>query len=186
VTLSLRPLSLTELQIALAIDPHDEQLQELKVFSSLPEFISNAGGPLLQILPNNTVIPVHASLKDFLFHAGAVDAVLQPHFPVAMPKKLAQSDLAITCLTYLSFNTFTERYHTESLHYGQILEYAACNWYHHAIGADDTEAVFSLVIKFLPSMQGFQWLEGLQELFGKSAEDILVIQSEIRSWALAY
>jgi len=39
------------------------------------------------------------------------------------------------------------------------------------------------VNKFLRSPQGFDWLDGLLSYFGRSVEDLLVIQAQLSQWA---
>ena len=183
LTTSLRPLTVRELQLAIAIEPFKQSLDEMRLLLSPSESIAGLGGPLVQIRDDDTVVLVHQSLREYLLSSQA--PVLRISSQIAIPISPTEGNSLVTsiCLTYLSFPCFNSTYNSESTTQHSLLQYAACHWYLHAVQTGKRLSMFRSVANFLYSRQGFNWLDGLQHVFHKSIGELLVIQSKIRQWA---
>jgi hypothetical protein len=63
--MSLRPLSVKELQMALAIEPFDQTVEGMRLL------LSPSGDPLVRIRNDGTVVLVHQFLKEYLLSSQA-------------------------------------------------------------------------------------------------------------------
>ena len=186
LSMAVRPLNLRELQLAIAIEPSDLFLEEIKLLSSPSESITKIRGFLIRILSDDTVVLVHQSLTDYLLskHAPELEASRKIRLPI-IPTE-ANSLVTSTCLTYLSFDCFNTAYSPKADSNYPFLQYAACDWYLHVVRTGKRISLFRSVAQFLYSEQGFNWLYGLQKLFKKSVGELLVIQSSVCQWAEQY
>ncbi|KAF8421774.1 hypothetical protein EV426DRAFT_188073 [Tirmania nivea] len=118
--LAYRPLKLTELQHALAVEKDDIQF-EVDNIPSRKIILDSCFGLVLIDEETMTVRFVHYSLKEYFQLQGSV------HFPDGY------SNIAETCLIYLNFPKIREhcKYShelTKKFKDFPFLEYAACNW----------------------------------------------------------
>ena len=183
ITITTRPLKVAELVTALAVEPTDTKLEKSKMILDPKESILKMGAPLIQILPDNSVILVHQSLVDYLCSHQAPKFSASSRITIPIHTINANEHLATTCISYLSFDHFTNSCGSQDQETLELLDYAATSWFQHAIRAGEIPEIFEDVNKFLRSPQGFEWLDGLLTYFGRSVEDLLVSQAQLSQWA---
>ncbi|KAI9770937.1 MAG: hypothetical protein M1840_002641 [Geoglossum simile] len=141
ISFALRPLTLKELQHALAVEPDETDLDE----ENLPdeELLTSVCAGLVTVDQESDIIRlVHYTTQEYF------ERIRTTRFPDA------QTIIATTCLLYISFNAFAggacrsnEEMKTRLRKY-PLLVYAANHWDDHARG-DPEEAIKDLVINFL-------------------------------------
>jgi ankyrin repeat protein len=139
-----RPLSPTELRHALAIREGDREFKT-KYLPSLGEVISLCAGLVTLNDKSNVVQLVHYTAQQYF-----EDRQHQPKWIRA-----ASTDIATTCITYLSFDTFEagfcptdEEFETRLQQY-PLYDYSARNWGYHACVASIEEE--QLILNLLKS-----------------------------------
>ncbi|KAJ4261628.1 hypothetical protein NW762_007061 [Fusarium torreyae] len=135
VTHATRPLRLLELADMFNAVIESRRLTSLKENKDL---VRAACGPLLEILPDETVSVVHHSLTEFLI--GSSRTVKHPVFPI-LASSPTHYDLALVCLGYLcsgwlhdervTLRNLTQDRSRINLHF-PFAEYAIDNWHVHA------------------------------------------------------
>ncbi|KAF8535317.1 hypothetical protein BDD12DRAFT_893306 [Trichophaea hybrida] len=146
--------------------------------------IMNGVAPLITLLPNNTIQPVHASLKDFLltpghdFHPECNGFFFQPtelHGPVAN-----------ALLSYVSFPCFGEYLLGSPIQIHSkypLLEYSSRHLVWHITKVDEHSSECAEQLStFLCSTQGWRWLERMETLYGVSIGHQQVIQAHLKRW----
>ncbi|KAF2733336.1 ankyrin [Polyplosphaeria fusca] len=181
VTHATRPLRLLEIAEMINITYYNEADQDRRTTKDL---IRVACGPLLEILPDETVSVIHHSLTEYL--KGSTKATGAPRYSILLPGSTNQS-LAIACLEYMkavwadqpnpkqtkganSANNIrrihdlreTSKLKARLKH--PFLEYAAKNWSVHAarsaFSGDAQSDLTAAIIKFLEEDFRFQaWFE---------------------------
>ena len=125
---ALRPLTVQELQHALAVEPETSELDE----GDIPDkelLTSLCAGLVVTDRRSNIIRLAHYTAQVYFERTG-VD-----WFPEA------QNDIAMTCLHYLSFDAFLDGYCSSSeifearLNQNPLFDYAARNWGHFARGS---------------------------------------------------
>jgi ankyrin repeat protein len=98
VTWAIRPLTLEELAVAIAIRPGKTSMSAMEdeMETNLRRVLTLFFGPMLKIESDDTVHLVHQSAKDFL-----IDGNFLPAFRLSPME--SNMNLALSCLTYLSF-----------------------------------------------------------------------------------
>jgi hypothetical protein len=98
VTWAIRPLTLEELAVAIAIRPGKTSMSAIEdeMETNLRRVLTLFFGPMLKIEPDDTVHLVHQSAKDFL-----IEGNFLPAFHLSPME--CNIKLALSCLTYLSF-----------------------------------------------------------------------------------
>jgi hypothetical protein len=141
ITHAFKPLTITEVQHALAVGPGDVNFDE----DALPDqdiLVSVCAGLVTIDQESNIIRLVHYTTQEYF------ERICTTRFPYA------QSRIATTCLLYISFDAFAEGYCRSyqemeaRLHKYPLLEYAAQHWGDHARG-DPEEAIEELCLKFL-------------------------------------
>lgn len=137
---AVRPLGTRELQQALAVEPGDVRFDE----DGVPDIglvISVCAG-IVEIRENNTMGLVHYTAQEYL-ERRSVD-----FFPGA------QTEIARTCLTYISFDEFSQgpspnddAFH-DRMEACPLLQYASRYWVHHARDNPEVE-IRALALAFL-------------------------------------
>jgi len=135
-----RPLSLAEIQHAIAVEPTTTSLSKRDF---IPEdiLISVCAGIVIVEKESNIIQLVHHTAHEYFLKKRTV------HFPDA------ERDIANACLTYLSFDSLTDQ-HPKTvddvnplLEENALLDYAAWNWADHAREVSDS--VMEAALKFL-------------------------------------
>jgi NACHT domain len=153
VTYAREPLSLRELETALAVRPEEncrciKDTEEYK--TQLTERSVNESAGLLLEVVDGKVYLIHQSVKDFFLKADNPLAA-----SVFLHKEKPDTFLARTCIRYLDFNDFesaplfnniwsqgySERREIISQH--PFLEYASRRWYSHVRSDDDASLLSS-------------------------------------------
>ncbi|KAI9767661.1 MAG: hypothetical protein M1840_005532 [Geoglossum simile] len=140
ISYALKPLTLKELQHALAVEPGEPALDE----DNLPdeELLTSVCAGLVTIDRESNIIRlVHYTTQEYFERIRAI------RFPDA------QTSIAKTCLAYISFDAFAEgpcvtNQEIEArMHEHPLLEYAARHWGDHALGEPDE--IVELALEFL-------------------------------------
>lgn len=150
VTHAFRPLRLLELADLIKTTVSDKGQLTLKANKDL---VRTACGPLLEILPDETISVVHHSLTEFLI--GATRSEGQTLFPV-LQRESTHCELAVACLTYmtqgcLEGDDIERRFYNDPVVLQQrclqfpFSRYAATNWYRHAASCDERNALDHLL-----------------------------------------
>jgi ankyrin repeat protein len=138
---ALRPLTVQELQHALAVEPETSELDE----GDIPDkelLTSLCAGLVVTDQKSNIIRFAHYTAQEYFERTGV------NWFPEA------QKDIAITCLHYLSFDAFLDGYCSSDemfearLNQNPLFDYAARNWGHFALGNAE-RSVQDLAFKFL-------------------------------------
>jgi len=148
VVWAVRPLTLQELTIAIAIRPEDTSMSSLgdEMESDLSKVLRLLFGGMINIRGGEVHL-VHQSAKDFLRPAGLTGGSSHGHpgFLSCLRTTESNLQLAVSCLTYLSFDEFEvgpvdARYGWDSLETrlqkSRFLAYAATNWSEHMTQID--------------------------------------------------
>jgi tetratricopeptide (TPR) repeat protein len=176
VTTAVRPMTLTELSIALAIELDTTSLDDGEIILKLESDIRDLCGPMLRISGDGIVQVVHMSVRDMLH---------RPTQPVNWPK-LSQADqkylvgftteiehahLASACITYLAFEVFRDHEImnralrppeelTSVAKEHLMLEYATSHWiYHICASANAGTKLLNRVLEFLQSDNAYIWIQ---------------------------
>ncbi|KIX98300.1 uncharacterized protein Z520_05601 [Fonsecaea multimorphosa CBS 102226] len=141
ISYSLRPLTVMELQHALAVEPGDDDLDEDGLYE--PELMVSVCAGLVTVDEESHQIRlVHYTTQSYF------ERTRITRFPEAL------STMAKACLTYLSFRLFAEKYCSETsevetrLSHYPFLRYAASYWEHHVRDGMD-EDIHQLALRYL-------------------------------------
>lgn len=143
ISFAVRPLMLTELCEALAVEPETRELDD----SNMPdeELLTSVCAGLVVIDKNTEVVRlVHYSAQEYF------KRIRSKKFPTA------QMDIARTCLTYLLFDDFKEGPTLDEheavarIRKHDLLYYAGTNWGRHARGPPE-QTLQELALRFLAS-----------------------------------
>ena len=127
ITCAKRPLTTSELRHALAVKPDDSELDEDNL-RDIEHMVSVCAG-LVTVDESSIIRLVHYTTQEY-FERTQRDWLSS-----------AESDIATTCVTYLSFRVFksgfcrTDKEFEERLRSNRLYDYAACNWGYHAYKA---------------------------------------------------
>jgi Ankyrin repeats (3 copies)/Tetratricopeptide repeat/Ankyrin repeats (many copies) len=141
ITYSLRPLTVTELQHAIAVELNDNAIDEEALLDETL-MVSVCAGLVAIDQESNVIRLVHYTTEEY-FGRKRMDL-----FPTG------QDSIVSTCLTYLSFDAFkagysySDRQMDTRLDRNPFLQYAATYWGIHAIGEPEL-TVKSQILKFL-------------------------------------
>ena len=142
ITYAKRPLTTTEICCALAVDPGDADLDRENV-PDIDDLVTVCAG-LVVVDPESGIIRlVHYTTQDYLERIGTE---WNPD---------AQLNIARTCLTYLSFDTFksggcsSAEDFEERLRQNEFLNYAAKHWGEHTVTVQDDLNIREMASSFL-------------------------------------
>jgi hypothetical protein len=141
VSYSLKPLTVKELQHALAVEPDSKAIDEEALLDETI-MVSVCAGIVTIDQESNIIRLVHYTTEEY-FHRKRLD-----RFPTG------QTDIARTCLTYLSFDVFKVGYASSDeqmdarLEEYPLLQYVAQYWGVHAASGAELD-VQSQVLEFL-------------------------------------
>ncbi|KXX76597.1 Ubiquitin-conjugating enzyme E2 4 [Madurella mycetomatis] len=142
ITCATRPLQTTEFQHALAVEIGERQFDEENM-PQLDQIISVCSGLVTIDKQSNVVRLIHYTAQEYLSQTKG------SWFPAA------EAEICITCVTYLSYDVFSQDSDAEDRDFEQLLQsypfsvYAACNWATHARNSDDS------AVKTAPVVIGF-------------------------------
>lgn len=141
ISYAQRPLTVVELCHAVAIEPGSEQVDKDGIYD-IDDIISVCAG-LLTIENSSVVRLVHYTTQEYL------ERVRQDWNPTA------EEDIAIACLTYVSFSAFktgscdSDGALTARVAQNPFLEYSAGHWYKHVKPVEQVQLVSNLAFDFL-------------------------------------
>lgn len=130
-TSSQRPMKISELDVALAVNPGDATL-DMECRMLMPEAdILQACGPLVEIIGGSVLQVVHLSVKEFLTRpktswSNEDEAIKE----LLIDPPAANTEIAQTCISYLSFNDFMPPFN-QSRFSDEFLTYATIFWIQH-------------------------------------------------------
>ena len=139
ITCAKRPLTTLELQHALAVKSGDHQLDKENV-REIEDMVSVCAGLVTVDEESSIIRLVHYTTQEYF------DRTREKWFPNA------ETHIAITCVTYLSFKEFesgtcpNNKEFEERLQSHRLYDYASHNWGHHA---RVTRMLIPAVIDFL-------------------------------------
>ncbi|CAG8269634.1 unnamed protein product [Penicillium nalgiovense] len=171
VTHATRPLRILEIaEIAKGVQgpTTDRSLKETK------DLVRAACGPLLEILPDETVSVVHHSFTEFLKGFTRSNESAVATYPILQPGSTNRC-LAIACLDYLRSGCLVDQQMKESADIWDLrrrddgqrelklrfpfVEYAAYNWYIHirraVLAGEDMELVYTMLDNFFAERRMF-------------------------------
>jgi Ankyrin repeats (3 copies) len=125
ITYAKRPLTTSELEHALAVEPKESQLDKENL-CRVEDMVSVCAGLVTVDEESNIVRLVHYTTQEYF------ERTQGQWFPKA------ESEITIICVTYLSFNEFQsgicedDREFEQRLQINKLYDYAAHNWGHHA------------------------------------------------------
>jgi hypothetical protein len=128
ITCAKRPLTTSELEHALAVEPEESQLDEENL-CRVEDMVSVCAGLVTVDQESGIIRLVHYTTQEYF------ERTQSQWFPQA------ESKITITCITYLSFNVFesglcqTRDEFEKRLQLYKLYDYASNNWGHHARGA---------------------------------------------------
>jgi Ankyrin repeats (3 copies) len=141
ISFASRPLTVTELQHALAVEPKDTEFDEDSMLDE-DVLVSVCSGLVVIDQESNVIRLVHYTTKEYF------ERVRMAQFPCA------QTNIAMTCLTYISFDAFAKGYCLNDrdmnarLREYPFLNYAAKYWGDHAREGPE-EVIKELALEFL-------------------------------------
>ncbi|RDW56366.1 hypothetical protein BP5796_13241 [Coleophoma crateriformis] len=150
---SVNPLSWPELQIALAIDPKDEEFDDSKTpFKSV---VLRLCSPLIEYSAEEDVFrPIHLSLCEFFLdpNLNAPKDEQSPSFARKFypSKKEAHTLITISCLTYLSLPSIADVVTHDKISC-PFVGYATSNWCYHLLQSEPSPDLQEQLIRFLSS-----------------------------------
>ncbi|CZR59486.1 uncharacterized protein PAC_09378 [Phialocephala subalpina] len=158
-----RPLKIRELQHALAVRPGKFLAAELGKYEP-PEqgLVDDCEGLVLINRQSETMTLAHPTIRDYLNSAGP-----------GIFKDDPEVEIARTCLTYLSYDVFSEGPCTHDIHFSArlgkypLLEYAAHHWGDHARGEPELklhESILTFFLKGLNLLSSVQAGDGTKHL----------------------
>lgn len=144
IAFAIRPLTVAEIQTALAIEFNDKDLDE-QAYPDINFLVSACAGIVTIDQESQLIRFVHNSFQDYF-----VRKVQTTKF------SNAQADITRTCLTYLLFETFEQGYcqsdddMEKRLARYPLLRYAAGQWGFHARGElEHVKSIQDLIVRFL-------------------------------------
>ncbi|KAK6525247.1 hypothetical protein TWF694_005393 [Orbilia ellipsospora] len=191
VTHAIRPLRLLELAELVRFVHYRELPQESDAaheeksreptpdLRSMKNIVRSACGPLLEILPDETVSVVHHSFTEFLNGSTRTDSSDYPVLELGS----THSDLALHCLSYLEscledpqYSEIFETYHSDRLSLlPPFTKYATQFWHIHVrkseLAAYNQSKIHSALDDFLDRTAGSRW-NGLTDISGVSASSL--------------
>ncbi|KAK6504786.1 hypothetical protein TWF481_006725 [Arthrobotrys musiformis] len=174
VTHATRPIRLLEMADIVNTIQYGEEKRDLKAIKSL---VRSACGPLLEILPDETVSVIHHSFTEFLNDSNRESS----SYPVLEPASTHNS-LALICLSYLKSclnepqidKVITSNHNERSHLLPPFAQYAIRNWHIHARkaalaspGYDKTDIHNAIDDFFSDNLTSSNWIKlstlGIQE-----------------------
>ncbi|KAF3925695.1 Tankyrase-2 [Arthrobotrys entomopaga] len=166
VTHAIRPLRLIELAELVSFVHYRDQ-EDQPDLGSMKNLIRSACGPLLEILPDETVIVVHHSFTEFLNGSTRSNASDYPVLQLGS----THNDLALHCLSYLNYcledpqhSKILDSYRSNKLGMLPLFtKYATQFWHIHiqksALAAHSQSKIHSALDDFLGRTAGSRWVE---------------------------
>lgn len=155
---AVRPLSTSELAVALALRSHHRVVTDIDVAFSIPQFIKRSCPNLVQIDDSGFVSLVHQSFKDFLIRSDQAELPASTTFPLfRVDVEAAHAEALTSCFNYLCLEevcALSERWPKDDVLNDStkvkfcFLAYTALEWKPHfrlASGSDDVWLAFKRV-----------------------------------------
>ena len=176
IACALRPLSVSELVDALAIEIDSDRLDPDDRIINPSRMIANCCGSLIEIEKDKDIVRVaHASVQDFLISSLYTK---EPYSALMVDPQDAHCMIARSCITYLSFGSLTYVAAGEDLnaalakfeqHFKRngFLEYVSLHWWEHIERAGFDIDLCQTLLRFLRSeCHMVHWLQIFHRLRG--------------------
>ena len=188
IACAMEPLSIPELEHALAITFDEESFNPRRRIRRTQDFVMETCGPLVEISKNDQHVRMaHASVKDFLLSKNTLAAQrnLKRQLATVLDYLVDETDahtrVARCCLTYLCYpssryvdvNSDPKQSHAnlqERLDTDVVLEYATINWWRHILRIPELSSGLDKTLgNFLTSEESaVYWLQMFHKLRGDS------------------
>jgi hypothetical protein len=168
LTFDIVSLSPEEVQEAIAIEPHTSQIDDESRLIS-PQDIVDLCGSLITISDDGSVTLAHLSVKEYLL-SDSIRKGRASNFALADDQ--ANADMAVSCLTYLSFKEFasgpvaSSMLFEERLRRYPLLEYAALAWPEHVRHAGQPSELNERIYQFFSPASRNHFMSWIQVLNG--------------------
>ncbi|KAL3458449.1 hypothetical protein BJX64DRAFT_279867 [Aspergillus heterothallicus] len=182
VVAARRPLNVSELCYALAIEVGEEELDEDNIPGIQTKF---EGG---------TVWLVHSTAAKYLLQPSNKASVPEDTRRYFIDEAQAHTLMAKKCISYLSLLAFRDRISKsqtltritlEEVTSFPLLEYAALNWWRHVVNSsiseDSAKNVIDLMLNLAKPTQGLSWLETSITL-PNSVEHLQMVSRQVGAW----
>jgi len=162
------PLSLPELYEAIAIEKGLSGIDEASLLSS-PQDIVDICGSLIRVSENNKEVALaHLSVKEYLLSSKIQESPVARGF--ALKPTDANTELALLCLTYLSYTPFKhgpvdlETEWLERVEKHPLMEYGSTSWPYHAVRAGQPDKLNTAILKFFKAEECKIYISWVQAL----------------------
>jgi len=160
VTMAKRPLTVQELTTALAAQESHGSLADDCMMLMPKEEIREVCGPLIEILADGTIRLTHLSVRDFLIRpSDNLEEGDQAVKNLLVNPVEAETEIASTCVTYLSFDDFAAPVPDYNCVSHGLLRYAALHWIPHLAASHITANVAQATRSFMQSDQAITWFD---------------------------
>ncbi|KAK7749127.1 hypothetical protein SLS62_008414 [Diatrype stigma] len=151
VSFAVIPLTMEELQIAIAIEWDDDHLDEESLLRSPLDILSLVSG-LVNVSDNGYVSLAHKSVRDYLL---SPETRSRPHVArFALSAEDSKAELFRSCMTYICFKEFrqgpsaTSHGYIERLRQFPLLKHASIAWAYYYRGATRSKELHDTVLRF--------------------------------------
>jgi len=182
-----RPLHRNELVLAIAMLQGLSDHEDYDLRSSPGDDaheIMHGVAPLITLLPNDTIQPVHSSLKDFLL-TPRHDINPECNGFFFKPTEL-HGPVANALLSYVSFSCFREYLPGSPIEIHNkypLLEYSSRYLMWHISNVDEHPSeCLDRLSTFLHSTQGWRWLERMETIYTVTIGHQQVFQAHLKRW----
>lgn len=199
VTTAIRPMTVEELSIALAIKISSSALDEGEIILRLESDVRELCGPMLKITGDRTVQIVHMSVKDMLHgHSLATGVPLVDYkYLLSITPETEHARIASCCITYLAFEKFGEDSFEDQLSLPgknlslitqehALLEYAASYWIQHLIKSKINGIQYlDRTLQFLQSKFCSIWIQLITAFTQRDEQNFsvhILMRSKLKDW----
>jgi len=203
VTTAIRPMTVEELSVALAIEIGSSAIDEGEIVLRLESDVRELCGPMLKITGDGTVQIVHMSVKDML-HGHSLATGVATGVPLVDHKYLLSitpeaehTRIASCCITYLAFEKFGEDSFEDQLSLPgknlslitqehALLEYAASYWIQHLTKSKiDGVQCLDRTLQFLQSKFCSIWIQLITAFTQRHEKNFsihILMRSKLKNW----
>jgi hypothetical protein len=168
LSFNILPLPLSELWEAIAIEEGLAGIDEASLLSS-PQDILHICGSLIRVSENDKEVTLaHLSVKEYLLSSKIRESPVAYSF--ALEPINANNELALLCLTYLSFTPFkhgpvaSESEWLERVDAHPLMRYASISWPYHAERAGQPPKLNATILEFFKAEKGILYMSWVQAL----------------------
>ncbi len=179
VLAAARPFRINELALSIAVSKGLSQHEEYDIRGDADvegRTIVLECSPLLILMPDGTVQPIHSSLQDYLLEGNAPIALSDFQFE----EHDVHTQLASTLITYLSLRCFDTDLISKINPNHYLLEYPSKWVVYHSTKTGASKQTAEKLANFFQTTQGWRWLELLTETDIMSFGHLQLLVAETR------